>query len=67
VWAEDDLVSDVLSLGVESNTWSKFLDRYGVRRHDAAFWKSSDFFNDRHRQIDPISAGILDISRYVSG
>jgi hypothetical protein len=62
----DRFVSDVLSLGLESITWSKFLDRYGVRRNDAAFWQSSDFFNDRYRQIDPISAGILDLSRYVN-
>ncbi len=61
--------ADVLALGTPGTpaaTWSTFLDRYGVRRDDPAFWVESDFFNERYPQLDRVSAGILDLSRYTN-
>lgn len=55
--------ADVMALPTELS-WAQFLDRYGVRRGDPAFWKASDFFNARFAKIDAIDAGILDLSRY---
>jgi hypothetical protein len=58
--------ADVLALGTAGATWSRFLDRYGVRRDDAVFWVESDFFNERNTQMDPMDSGILDLSRYTN-
>jgi len=60
-----DFVSDVAALPTELS-WTKFLERYGVRRSDAAFWAASDFFNERFSKLDALGAGILDLSRYVN-
>ena len=57
--------ADVLSLP-NGLRWAKFLDRYGVRRSDPAFFRASDFFNGRFPDIDALGAGILDLSRYVN-
>lgn len=59
------LVADVLALPRDLG-WAKFLDRYGVRRSDSAFWATSDFFNEGFSKLDPLGAGILDLSRYVN-
>jgi hypothetical protein len=59
-------VADVASLHGDGGAWSRFLDRYGARRRDAALWTASDFFNARFLQIDPRGAGILDLSRYIN-
>jgi hypothetical protein len=58
--------ADLAAIGAGDMTWARFLDRYGVRRSDPAFWASSDFFNERFAQVDPIASGILDLSRYVN-
>jgi Fatty acid cis/trans isomerase (CTI) len=58
--------ADVLALGTGGATWSRFLDRYGVRRDDPLFWTESDFFNERYAQVDSVSSGILDLSRYTN-
>ncbi len=62
----EGFVTDVAALGEGDATWSRFLDRYGVRRRNAEFWAASDFFNDRYEQLDPTAAGILDLSRYTN-
>jgi hypothetical protein len=59
-------VADVASLRDDGETWSRFLDRYGARRREAALWTASDFFNARFVAIDPLGAGILDLSRYIN-
>lgn len=61
--------ADVLAIGTGDGggeTWSRFLDRYGIRRDGATFWQESDFFNDRFAAIDPLYSGILDLSRYTN-
>jgi len=58
-------VTDVLALPGDL-AWARFLDRYGIRRSDPAFWATSDFFNERFSKLDPLGAGILDLSRYVN-
>jgi hypothetical protein len=57
--------ADVTALPSELS-WLKFLDTYGVRRSDQNFWAMSDFFNQRFRELDPVGAGILDLSRYLN-
>jgi len=59
-------VHDVAALHERDESWARFLARYGVRRRDPAFWSASDFFNDRFPGINPVDAGILDLSRYVN-
>ena len=44
--------------------WKAFLDLYGLRRSDAAFWGEFDFFEDAFPKLDPVVAGVLDLSRY---
>ena len=46
-------------------SWGAFLSAYAVRRSDPRFWAASDFFNARFPMIDPLDAGILDLSRYI--
>ncbi|HTA91587.1 MAG TPA: fatty acid cis/trans isomerase, partial [Polyangiaceae bacterium] len=58
----DHFVTDVTGLTPADASWSKFLDRYGTRRADPKFWSASDFFNTSYRKLDPINAGILDLS-----
>jgi hypothetical protein len=62
----DRFAADVAALSPGDASWSRFVDRYGVRRSDQAFWSASDFFNARYPQIDPVGAGILDLSRYTN-
>jgi hypothetical protein len=66
VSAEDAerFVSDAKSLTSSPDSWAKFLDRYGTRRHDPQFWSASDFFNSNLHERDPINAGVLDLSLY---
>jgi predicted 3-demethylubiquinone-9 3-methyltransferase (glyoxalase superfamily) len=52
------------ALGPDDETWAWFLDRFGVRRTDAAFWPTFDVFNTGFRWLDPLGAGILDLLRY---
>ncbi len=45
-------------------SWKAFVDHYGVRRTDPSFWRAFDFFEDAFPKIDPVVAGVLDLSRY---
>jgi hypothetical protein len=47
-------------------TWKAFLDRYGVRRSDPAFWGEFDRFEDAFPRLDKTVAGVLDLSRYIN-
>ncbi len=44
--------------------YQDFMQNYGVRRTNAAFWPYSDRLHQRYLQVEPISSGILDYSRF---
>ncbi len=44
--------------------YEKFVDQYGVRRTNPAFWELADWFQDRLARDDPVSSGLFDLSRY---
>ena len=44
--------------------FEKFIDLYGVRRTDPAFWKLADWFQDELARTQPVRAGLLDHNRY---
>jgi Fatty acid cis/trans isomerase (CTI) len=62
--AVERFVTDLMALRADDGSFARFLDRYGVRRRDAGFWAASDFFYTRFTQMDPLTAGVLDLSRY---
>lgn len=41
-----------------------FVDQYGVRRTNPAFWKLADWFQDELARKQPVKAGLLDLNRY---
>ncbi|KLV04155.1 9-hexadecenoic acid cis-trans isomerase [Photobacterium aquae] len=43
--------------------YTKFMDRYAVRRTDPDFWSFSDKLNQLYQQNFPIEAGLLDYNR----
>jgi hypothetical protein len=58
-----ELVQAIASLRSEED-YSRLLDRFGVRRTDASFWSVSDQIVAEYRKAEPITAGVLDYSRY---
>lgn len=57
-------VSLLLSTTDASDGYSQAVDLYGVKRTDPDFWKESDWLNDQFGKVDPVHAGILDLTRY---
>jgi len=45
--------------------YAKFVDRYGVRRSDSAFWEQADWFQDIYRRNKPVRSGLFDLNRYL--
>jgi len=41
-----------------------FVDKYGVRRTNPAFWELADWFQDESAQNKRISSGLFDLNRY---
>ncbi len=41
-----------------------FVDKYGVRRTNPAFWKLADWFQDEFAQNKLVSSGLFDLNRY---
>lgn len=58
-----ELVSRIQQLRDEAD-YSALLDRFGVRRTDPRFWSVSDEILQRYRRAEPLTAGVLDYSRY---
>ena len=58
-----ELVSLIRQLRSEAD-YSALLDRFGVRRTDARFWSVSDQIRADYRRAEPLTAGVLDYSRY---
>ncbi len=44
--------------------YNELIEKYGIRRTNAKFWETSDWFNNKHQHDDLNNAGILDLSRY---
>ncbi|VAW78562.1 Fatty acid cis/trans isomerase, partial [hydrothermal vent metagenome] len=44
--------------------YEKFIDRYGVRRTNPAFWAVADWFQDEYARDKPVLSGIFDLNRY---
>ncbi len=44
--------------------YTRFVDRYGVRRTNPAFWEMADWFQDRQLHDKPLQAGLFDLNRY---
>jgi hypothetical protein len=44
--------------------FQRFVDRYGARRTNPAFWELADWFQDEYARTHPVSWGLLDLSRY---
>lgn len=56
----------VKSLRANDDSWSRFLDTYGVRRGAQGFWANADWFSAHELLEEPIEGGLLDLSRYVT-
>jgi hypothetical protein len=50
--------------GKPDATWVAFVAKYGARRSDPGFWSTYDAFGDAFHAMDPVGAGVLDLSRY---
>lgn len=64
---ENDLpefVSAVSSLAGPEDLES-LLNRYGIRRNNAGFWKHSDWFHRAYQRLEPVDWGMLDYNRYI--
>jgi len=44
--------------------YEKFVDQYGVRRTDPAFWELADWFQDESARNKPVMSGLYDLNRY---
>lgn len=58
-----ELVTRIRQLRNEDD-YRALLDRFGVRRTDPRFWALSDDILASYRQAEPLTAGVLDYSRY---
>ncbi len=47
-----------------AGAWDAFLNKWGIARNSSQFWSVSDDLNEYLRRSDPVSAGILDYTRY---
>lgn len=44
--------------------YKKFVDKYGVRRTNPAFWQLADWFQDAFARHKPVLSGLFDLNRY---
>ncbi len=44
--------------------YDTFVDRYGIRRTNPAFWPAADWFQDEYARSRPVSSGLFDLNRY---
>jgi hypothetical protein len=42
------------------------ISRYGIRRTNAGFWETADWFQDQYLREQPIRAGLFDLNRYYA-
>ncbi len=58
-----ELVERIGAVRTEAD-YSRLLDRFGMRRTEADFWRLSDTILSDYEKAEPLTAGILDLSRY---
>ncbi|MFN8391829.1 MAG: fatty acid cis/trans isomerase [Bdellovibrionota bacterium] len=51
-------------LNEKGDSFSRFVDRFGIRRTNPRFWEFSDWFNEAAHRADPIRSGLFDLNRY---
>jgi len=44
--------------------YERFVDKYGVRRTNPAFWELADWFQDEYARNKLVSSGLFDLNRY---
>ncbi len=44
--------------------YKRFVDKYGVRRTNPAFWELADWFQDEYARNRPVMSGLFDLNRY---
>ena len=54
------------ALRADDDSWSRFVDTYGVRRGAQDFWENADWFAAHELLEEPIEGGLLDLSRYLT-
>ncbi|HHJ35044.1 MAG TPA: isomerase [Gammaproteobacteria bacterium] len=59
----DDFIQYCMSVN-DQKSFDRFIERYGVRRTDPAFWKTADWFQDQYKTQRPLHSGLYDLSRY---
>jgi len=42
----------------------RFYSKFGIRRTNPEFWQQADWFNEQHKNVRGLNAGLLDLSRY---
>ncbi|MFV2055206.1 MAG: fatty acid cis/trans isomerase [Thiohalomonadales bacterium] len=44
--------------------YEPLIQQYGIRRTNPDFWKSADWFFEKYKHDNPVSAGLFDLARY---
>jgi hypothetical protein len=61
------LLSDFISQLKQTNAApaaERFYQQFAIRRTNPALWEHYDWFNQKYRQLQPVTAGVLDLNRY---
>ncbi|HSG90091.1 MAG TPA: fatty acid cis/trans isomerase [Pseudomonadales bacterium] len=58
-----EFTAAILALDDDAD-YTRLVQRYGVRRTAPWFWRVSDRFVARYRELRPIEAGLFDLNRY---
>lgn len=56
------LIEGMMNIDSEAS-YGQFLDRYAVRRTDSQFWSVSDAIHHWYAEQEPITSGVIDVSR----
>jgi len=46
------------------NSFDHFVEQFGVRRTNPAFWETADWFQQKYKKQRPLHSGLYDLSRY---
>lgn len=59
-----DFLTQLTRARKNDETFSKLVDRFGVRRLDPRFWEHADWFNQNFMELNAVEGAILDLGRY---
>lgn len=54
------------ALRADDDSWSRFVETYGVRRGAQGFWENADWFSAHELLEESSEGGLLDLSRYLT-